>query len=128
MNVFTLGDLRVALSPLSLVRRKAILFALDAPLPLSRVVTLRWCQTRTAKLPPISRAILMSVPRHLTFDYVFWEYLPDARPTPVFQLEYWLRQAAGMGMDDLRGRYERMLWVDTEIDAADFKRQFSRAG
>jgi hypothetical protein len=126
-EAFTVGDLRVALTPLSLVRRKAILFALEARLKPTTVMMLRWRVARAMELPTLARDILKSMPQHIHIETVFWEELETRAAVPLFQLEETLFLASQYTWEELQSLYDRMVFVDAGAEVESFTRAM-RAG
>jgi hypothetical protein len=127
LPTFTVRDLRLALAPLSLVRRKAVLFGIETRLSATTVMMLRWkVAWGIDPLPRLASDILKSQPRHIRMECVFWEQLPSGLVTPLFQLEESLFLASQLTWDELQARYDQMVWVDTDLEAQAFMRLVSR--
>jgi hypothetical protein len=120
-------DLRLALQPMPLVRRKAILFGIEAHLRPTTVMMLRWKAALNMDVPVLARDILKSQPRHIRMECVFWEALGSGLVVPLFQLEESLFLASQFTWDELQAGYDRMVWVDTDAEAAAFKRDLASA-
>jgi hypothetical protein len=127
-KVFTLADLRALLAPLSTVRRASVLYTLDSHGTLEDTVMLSWKDALRNHHTEFTRDIVRSQPRHLRLDYVFWEYLDGGMAVPLFGLEDNVRELTmGRSFPDLQALYDRMIWVDTNAEAADFGRALSGA-
>lgn len=124
---FTVGDLRVALTPLSLVRRKAILFGLEVRLKPTTVMMLRWKVALNMELPTLARDILKSQPRHIHMESVFWDKLDSGVAVPLFQLEEGLFLASQYTWDELQALYDRMVFVDPGAEVVAFNRAIATA-
>lgn len=68
-------ELAAMLARISPVRRKALLFTVDANIPPDEAICLHWSEVNQHwyDLPELSRSILLSLPRHIATPLVFWE-------------------------------------------------------
>lgn len=123
MERITIGELRRMLAPLSLTRRKAVMFCLETKAPATRLLTLTWQEVFRMNLTPIAQAIVRSMPRHLSLPNVFWEYVAevDGLASPLFGLEKHLRVAAGVNLARLQVLYDRLIWVDEDAELKVFQ-------
>jgi len=129
--IFTAGDLRVLLERLPLIRRKALLFCLETRMTPEDLVLLRRRNVFLPGLPPIAREIVRSVPAHLHIDLLFWEQVGEAPgiTAPVFGLEASLRKVAeGMSFGELQRLYDRMEWIDEDLEVESFKADIASLG
>lgn len=122
---FTAGDLRRILEPLTLVKRKLVLYALDSGKDLGYACALQWRMVTRKPIDGYAQWILMSMPRHIVCPYVFWEY--DETGTPKTFTEESIEDALEMvspliTMDRLRAGYQAIIWFDAREDADDFAR------
>ncbi|MBB3004685.1 MAG: hypothetical protein V4793_15930 [Paraburkholderia tropica] len=127
-KTFTLGDLRALLAPLSGARRAAVLYALDTHTNLDRTVMLEWKEALRAPTTEFARDLIRIQPRHLRLDYVFWEYLENGSAAPLFCLEDSVSEVTmGRSFADLQALYDRMIWIDAELEADSFSRDLKQA-
>jgi hypothetical protein len=120
-KVFTLADLRALLAPLSTVRRAAVLYTLDSHGTLDATVMLSWKEALRDHHTEFTRDIVRGQPRHLRLNYVFWEYLECGQAVPLFGLaESVSGVAMGRSFAELQALYDRMVWVDSAVEAQAF--------
>jgi hypothetical protein len=120
---FTLGDLRAMLAPLSNARKQAILYALDTHGTLDQTINLAWKQALRTQTSEFARDIVIAQPRHLRLDYVFWQYLETGQASPLFGLENDVREVTnGLDFRELQSLYDRMIWIDSKVEAEHFVR------
>jgi len=120
-KVFTLADLRALLAPLSTVRRAAVLYTLDSHGTLEDTVMLSWKDGLRNHHTEFTRDIVRGQPRHLRLNYVFWEYLDGGQAVPLFGLaESVSGVAMGRSFAELQALYDRMVWVDSAVEAQAF--------
>jgi hypothetical protein len=125
-KTFTLGDLRALLNPLSHTRKQAVLFALDTGTSLDDTVLLGWKEGLRKQMTAFGRDLIRSQPRHLRLDYVFWEYLENGSAAPLFGLENSVSEVTmGRSFADLKALYDRMVWIDSKVEAECFVRDLS---
>lgn len=118
----TLGDVKRMLSNFSLIRRKAILFALEADMQLEDVVLLRWKYCKVENFDGPAGELIRSLPRHITCDFVFWEYNRNAIGTPLFGLvDQFNDLACKLSWDDFKQLYARAVPYDYDLEAAAFE-------
>lgn len=120
--MFTIGDLRESLAPLTEPRRRAVLFALDTGLAPSQVEMMSWREASKLMLNPLADSILKYTPRHINLDVVFWEELMPNYPTPVLGVAESVQKHCGLEFDWLAYFYARMRWVDLGRSDEAFKR------
>lgn len=121
-KTFTLGDLRALLAPLSGARRTAVLYALDTHTTLERAALLEWKEALRSQTTKFAHDLIRIQPRHLRLDYVFWEYLENGSAAPLFCLEDSVSEVTmGRSFADLQALYDRMVWIDTELEAESFR-------
>jgi hypothetical protein len=118
---FTLGDLRTLLAPLSNTRKQAVLYTLDTHGTLDHTMILGWKEALRTPASEFAKDIVRAQPRHLRLDYVFWEYHESGQAAPLFGLEDSVRELAmGRGFDELQALYDRMIWIDSRVEAEHF--------
>jgi hypothetical protein len=125
-KTFTLGDLRALLAPLSNVRKQAIFFTLDTHGTLDDTVLLGWKEGLRLQTTQFAHDLIRAQPRHLRLDYVFWEYLENGSAAPLFGLEDSVREVTmGRSFKDLQALYDRMVWIDSKVEAESFVRDLN---
>jgi integrase len=77
------GKIKEKLKKLSLVRRKAFMFMLETGLTPQEVVKLSWTEVKKRTLTETASLVLRSLPRHITSNFVFWEYGSKANAMPI---------------------------------------------
>lgn len=82
----TLGEVRTLLSKLRLVRRRAVLYAVEVQMSLGEVMGLRWSKAFKQDPTEQARWILLGTPRHIRTDLVFWEYGKAGMAMPLLGL------------------------------------------
>jgi hypothetical protein len=127
-KIFTLGDLRALLAPLSNTRKQAVLYTLDTHGTLDHTTILGWKEALRSPASEFARDIIRAQPRHLRLDYVFWEYLESGQAAPLFGLENSVSEVTlGRSFADLQALYDRMVWIDTRVEAVSFVRDLNMA-
>lgn len=127
----TVDELCAWLSEVSLVRRRAVLFALETGMPVQEIIGLTWKKLhRTQGISDYGRAVAALGTRHFRIDYVFWEPLPNLAAAPLFGLADSIMEVSqGMGLDALARLYREALPFDTRADGeafiADFLEDFA---
>jgi len=97
-----------------------VLFALHGDFDLRDTVDLRWREAEQVA-EPMCKLIVDARPRHPRIDYVFWEELSNGVIAPLFGIHESLwSSTAGLSMEQLRGQFKRMTWVDPQADSAAF--------
>jgi hypothetical protein len=120
-KVFTLADLRALLAPLSSVRRAAVLYTLDSHGTPEETVMLSWKDALRNHRTDFTRDIVRAQPRHLRLNYVFWEYLEGGQAVPLFGFADSVGEATmGRSFAELQALYDRMVWVDSAVEARAF--------
>jgi hypothetical protein len=128
-KTFTLADLRALLAPLSNTRRQAIFYTLETHGTIDSTVMLGWKEGLRTQAPAFARDIVQAQPRHLRLDYVFWEYLESGTAAPLFGLEDNVREVTmGRSFPELQALYDRMVWVDSEVEATAFMADLQAMG
>ena len=77
------GKIKEKLVKLSLVRRKAFMFMLETGMTAQEVVKLSWTEVKKKTLTETASLVLRSLPRHITSNFVFWEYGSKANAMPI---------------------------------------------
>jgi hypothetical protein len=77
------GKIKEKLKKLSLVRRKAFMFMLETGSTPQEVVKLSWTEVKKRTLTETASLVLRSLPRHITSNFVFWEYGSKANAMPI---------------------------------------------
>ncbi len=62
---------------------------------------------------PFSRKLLASQPRHIRFDYLFWEVVAD-RPRPLLNLQRRIEAEVGLSWDAFRTETGRLIIDDSD--------------
>jgi hypothetical protein len=124
---FTVADLCDMLEPLSTVRKRAAIFALDTGMFPRDALLLSWQSPKLAQLPPLADAMVRAMPRHLRLNYVFWEYLDTTTAAPIFGFTEELDAHSGMDFTALLQLYRGMMWVDYEAEGEDFRARLKAA-
>jgi hypothetical protein len=126
-HTFAVSDLRRCLAPLSLTRRKAVMYCLESRCDPSRIADLRWPNVWGASMTPLARSIVHSMPRHLWHNHVFWEFnelLPGVA-VPLFGLGSIVQVVANMSFTKLQASYDNMIWIDEEAEAHAFRKSLA---
>lgn len=85
----TTGEVRQTLQEFSLMRRKALLFAIYNSMTIGEAVSLSWGEALALDLSDAARGVLRAVPRHIFCERVFWEQgVKHALPLYGLQAEY----------------------------------------
>ncbi|MFP3609148.1 hypothetical protein SB778_03425 [Paraburkholderia sp. SIMBA_050] len=125
-KTFTLGDLRTLLAPLPNTRKQAVLYTLDTHGMLDHTMILGWKEALRMPASDFAKDIIRAQPRHLRLDYVFWEYHENGQAAPLFGLEDSVSEVAlGRSFADLQALYDRMIWIDTRVEAESFVRELN---
>lgn len=118
----TLGDVRSLLARTTPVRRKAILFALEAGLTLKDVLELRWDKALKLDLTEQARWVLLGMPRHIKSNLVFWEYSRFGTPFPLLGLiEEFNGMTLRMDWEEFARQYQRAIPYDYDAEWITFK-------
>lgn len=127
-RTFTLGDLRALLAPLSNTRKQAVLFTLETRGTLDDTVLLGWKEGLRKQTTDFARELIRAQPRHLRLDYVFWQYLENGSAAPLFGLQDNVSEVTmGRSFADLQALYDRMVWIDSKVEAECFVRDLNLA-
>jgi len=125
-KTFTLGDLRALLAPLPNTRKQAVLYTLDTHGTLDHTMILGWKEALRMPASDFAKDIIRAQPRHLRLDYVFWEYHENGQAAPLFGLEDSVSEVTlGRSFADLQALYDRMIWIDTQVEALNFVRDLN---
>lgn len=125
-DVFLSSELCQWLDRLSLVRRKALLFALETEIDPRSIIDLSWQELYLLDVSSLARDIAYSMPRHIRLNYVFWEQLPNGSAGPLFGFrESILECADGIGFDAMLNRYRNMLLIDADADLQSFVKELN---
>lgn len=117
----TYDELNSWLMPISVARRRAVLFALETGFNTKEVIELTWSSVRFVELSDFARMLVQANPRHIKLEYVFWEITPVGVCAPLFGLENsMLEVAQGMGIGALRRLYKDIIPVDQEMEKENF--------
>ena len=110
------------LLPVSLERRKAILFALETGCSIKETVELKHSNIPLMTLTPMSVDIVRSMARHIRLENVFWEKsFLDGKPLPLVGLADSVNDVSqGMGFDALRRLYKDIIKIDRTDDLHEF--------
>ena len=107
------------LSLFSVIKRKAILFALEQNLTLEEVVLFKWEAALKLKLTSTGREILLSLPRHLFTNFAFWEYGDAAEARPLMTLISDFGKTAKEDLKDIRKMYHSVIKIHSENDVVE---------
>lgn len=77
------SKVKVRLAKLTLVRRKAFMFMLECGLNTQEIIKLKWSDVRGKAFTSVAATILRSLPRHISSNFVFWEYGRLAKAMPL---------------------------------------------
>jgi hypothetical protein len=109
------------LAPLSNTRKQAVLYTLDTRGTLDHTMILGWEEALRMPATEFAKDIVRAQPRHLRLDYVFWEYHETGQAAPLFGLEDSVREVTmGRSFAELQGLYDRMVWIDSRVEAEHF--------
>lgn len=113
--VLTSEELLNGLNELPAQFRAALLFALEARMPVAEVVSLTWPEAkklaRRGKLSMFAVHILKSQPVSLNGYFVFWHY-KGQRLQPLFGLEAETFDVFGKSWSELQRGYDKLVIVD----------------
>ncbi len=124
--VTLVSDVVEWLSRVSLIRCKAILFALETELSPRFVMELSWKGLSRLTLSNLAVEVVRSMPRHIRLDYVFWDILPNGAVGPLFGLtESAMECADGLGFEKMLERYKNMVMIDSDADLKHFLSNFN---
>jgi hypothetical protein len=126
--LLSVGDLSNWLRPLTLARRRAIIFACELDIDLDTTVLLDW-QTGgrlVADRKGLGAAIFRAQPRHLHLPYVFWEDREEGQAAPLFGLDRQVRLFAP-DFPAFRRRYRGMALYDGAVEKTAFLAAFAGA-
>ncbi|RKR45926.1 hypothetical protein [Paraburkholderia sp. BL17N1] len=127
-KTFTLGDLRALLAPLPTTRKQAVLYTLDTHGTLDHTMILGWKEALRMPAGDFAKDIIRAQPRYLRLDYVFWEYHENGQAAPLFGLEDSVSEVTlGRSFADLQALYDRMIWIDTQVEVVSFVRDLNLA-
>ena len=123
----TINELTDWLKETTVVRRRALLFALETDMPIQGVINLTWKELHSLKgLSQFAVDLANSNPRHLRIGYVFWETMQNNAAGPLFGLaDTALEVSQGMGFEALRNLYRTILPFDTDSDLSHFTQQIA---
>lgn len=117
----TIGELSSWLSSVSHSRRRAILFGLESGLPIGEIISITWGELRKKQLSQYGMSICGANARHISLDYVFWEYLPGGSAAPLFGLsESAYEVSQGLGYGVLQRLYKTIIPTDSSEDLYHF--------
>lgn len=123
----TLGDFTDALyfSELSVMRRKAMLFALETNTKPEDVVALTWNMALRMRYSQLAAAILNTQPRHIRLNYVFWEEIDTfGMAGPLFGLSQNFQETfEGLAFHQVKKLFDQAPQVDPFIEGEEFKEQ-----
>lgn len=122
----TVDELCAWLGEVSVVRRRAILFALETGMPIPDLINLTWKQLHGMKdVSDYAMTMANLNPRHIKLDYVFWEPMVNLAAAPLFGLaESMMTVSQGMGYDALKRLYREAIPFDTKADLEEFTKDF----
>ena len=125
-KTFRLGDLRTVLAPRPNTRKQAVL---DTHGTLDHTTILGWKEALRMPASKLAKDIIIRAqPRHLRLDYVFWEYHENGQAAPLFGLEDSVSEVTlGRSFADLQALYDRMIWIDMQVEAVSFVRDLNKA-
>lgn len=123
---FMVDDIVAGLSALTLVRRRACLYALATKMTPTSVTAMVWSEAPGSKdwqgIPGLAREILMEQTRtrHIKLPYVFWEWATRTIAAPLLGLQATIETAFECTWPALLERYSRITQIDRAADAASF--------
>ena len=123
-DLITVDELTMWLTKTTLVRRRAILFALETGLSVEAIIGLTWKNFSPSTVSEFARRLTEAMPRHIKLGYVFWEVIPDTGVVaPMFGLRETMQEiTGGLTYPELQHLYQSMIWIDRESDCIDFTR------
>ena len=119
---FFADELLDGLERLAPSRRAACLFALESGLAPDFVTELTWRRLQVQSLPPLALEVLLTAQRvrHIRLPYVFWEWATDKIAAPLLRFRGDVEQAFDCEWEDLRKKYQSMVFIDRKADARHF--------
>jgi hypothetical protein len=120
-NRFMVDELVAGLARLTLPRRQACLYALEAGITPISASTLTW-----KGLQPPNKIVCVEIleaaskTRHMRLPYVFWEWVSEQIAAPLLELQWGCEQAFGLTWPELVYRHSTMIRIDRQVDAASF--------
>lgn len=125
-QAFTSADLCEWLEDVTLIRRRALLFALDMKMTPREVIDLSWPELKKLRLTMLAKELVKVQPRHIRLPYVFWDTLPNGAAAPLFGLgESALEASQGLGFETMQRLYDRMVMIDSQADLDSFTDDFN---
>ncbi len=115
--VFTAGDLVDGLAFMEPTARRAVLFGVDNALRPGEVTQMTHKKALWMTLSPLSAEIVKTAVRHIRIDNLFW-----TEEGGVLQLLTGIDRTVaecfgGMSLADLTACYQRMVWIDEQLEA-----------
>lgn len=118
---YTLDELDIVLSLMSVNRRSAVLYSLETKTNITDTETLKWKDTIRLKFSPMVKSMLNNLPRHIGTDFVFWEQIGKI-VMPVMGTRVFLKEHLGLDWEWLQYAYNNMDFVRIETDYKELKR------
>lgn len=117
------GEFRETLAKLDLAERRCLYFALLLNVDINLVINLQWTDVRVlidrGVVNDAAIDVLDSLPRHIKFPYVFWKGNPPER---LHDIEMVAQLTFGCTYEQLRKKFLKMVLVDTNVQAEEFKK------
>ncbi|GGO77611.1 hypothetical protein GCM10011348_07560 [Marinobacterium nitratireducens] len=108
----TVQDFNEHMDHLDDLHQRMFLFGLANDMALTDVIALNWTQARRLMrmrdLHPICREILETQVRNVRSDFVFWQYLDEFAPAPIYDADERIQRTIHCPWSDYRRRYATM--------------------
>lgn len=123
------GELRIALELMHLETRRCAFFALLMNWDIERAIDLKWSDINYLRqfedLNDMALDVVQSVPRHISFPYVFWKS-EEGMPAKLDDARADVEIAFGFEFEVLLKRFSSMVISDPLLNAAEIEKYFSR--
>ena len=108
----TIDDFNTHLEAMTDIHKRIFIFALANNMPLADCIGLNWTQARAIlkrkDLNPVARQILDTQVRNVRVDFVFWRYMSDFAPGPIYEADVTIQETIGCRWSDYRRRFHEM--------------------
>lgn len=122
------GELRIALELLTVPTRRCAFLALLMQWPIERAIDLKWADINYLRqfdgFNDLAIDTVQSMPRHISFPYVFWELDGDT-PVKVNNARADVEIAFGFEFEVLLKRFSTMVISDPTLHAAELESYFA---
>ena len=82
-----LGEITSWFECVTLVRRRALLFAPEMNLDPLEVIDLTWKAFNRSQLTPFAKRLVAAQAYHIRLPYLLWEYIDEQTAAPLFRLD-----------------------------------------